>query len=239
MPGIIVRPRRRRVTAYKPRKRQRRNAPVPTRAIMSLRQNPRRVFPEKRQHRTTLRYFGNFISINPGIGGVAAAHVFSANGLYDPDITGTGHQPVGFDELMALYDHYTVIGSKIRVYFQNNDTSNAQFAAVVVRDRTTVSTDTREIVENGYISMCHLATFGTGGDKGQSANSVDLSKFLGRSNALSDSQLKGSVSANPAEQVYYHVTAFPVGQVDSTTVTANVVIDYDVIFHEKTITLPS
>lgn len=220
-------------------KRQRTSGPTASRSIMSLRPSLRRVFPTKKQHRTELRYFGNFIIINPGVGGIAATHVFSANGLYDPDITSTGHQPIGFDQMMNLYDHYTVIGAKIRVYFQNKDTSNPAFGAVVVRDGVTPSTDTREIVENGYVSMCHLAVFGTGGDKGQVATSVDIAKFLGRTNALADSQLKGNSGANPTEQVFFHVTMFPVEQVDMTSSTATVVIDYDVIFHEKTITAPS
>lgn len=220
-------------------KRRRAAGPVPTRAIMSLRPQIRRVFPEARKHRTTLRYFGNFISVNPAAGGIAATHVFSANGLYDPDITGTGHQPIGFDQLMVLYDHYTVVASKIKVYAQNKDTTNPQFATVTVRDTPTPSTDTREIVENGYVSMVSLAVFGTGGDKSSMGTSVDVAKFLGRSNVLADSQLKGTSAANPTEQLYFHVSGFPMEQLDAGLLSFNVIIDYDVVFHEKTITPPS
>lgn len=239
MPGI----RRRRTTAYppmrRPRKRSRKAYPTASKAIMSLKPQIRKVFPEAQRHRTTLRYFGNFLSVNPGIGGIAASHILSANGLYDPDITGGGHQPIGFDQLMQLYDHYTVVGAKIRAYVQNKDTSNPQFAAVTVRDSNTASTDTREIVENGYVSMVSLATFGTGGDKSSMATSVDIAKFLGRSNVLADPTLKGTSAANPTEQVYFHVSAFPMEQVDAGSVSINVVVDYDVIFHEKTVTGPS
>jgi len=234
---------KKRVRAWAPKatsaKRAKSAGPSASRSIMSLRPSVRRVFPTKKQFRTQLRYFGNFIGLNPGIGGIAASHVFSANGLYDPDITGGGHQPIGFDEYMALYDHYTVIGAKIRVYFNNTDGSNPQFGTVTVRDRATVSTDTREIVENGYVAMCNLAQSGTGGDKGQVATSVDIAKFLGRTNVLADSQLKGTSAANPTEQAYFHVSGFPADQVDAGSITATVVIDYDVMFHEKGVTLPS
>lgn len=45
-------------------------------------------------------------------GGVYADHTFNFIGAYDTDITGTGHQPLGFDQMMTLYDHYQVLGCK-------------------------------------------------------------------------------------------------------------------------------
>lgn len=38
---------------------------------------------------------------------------FWANGIFDPDYTGTGHQPFGHDQWALLFNHYVVIGSKI------------------------------------------------------------------------------------------------------------------------------
>jgi len=38
--------------------------------------------------------------------GAVSTYVFAANGLYDPNITGTGHQPMGFDQLLQFYNHY-------------------------------------------------------------------------------------------------------------------------------------
>lgn len=43
------------------------------------------------------RYVEGFIDLNPGALGSNAPYTFSANGLYDPNITGSGHQPIGFD----------------------------------------------------------------------------------------------------------------------------------------------
>lgn len=211
----------------------------PTRAIMRPALSTRLQFPSVTSHRTTLRYFGNFIAVNPGAAGIADTHVFSANGLYDPDITGTGHQPIGFDQLMVIYDHYTVIGSKIKVYGEDSDTSHACWLYCAVRDGPTASTDTREIVENGYTSLSIMKRLGAAGYHASVMQNVDVAKFLGRSSALSDSQLKGDVTANPAEQVYYHVGAFAFNQVDASSVNLNVIIEYDVIFHERKVLGPS
>ncbi len=62
-----------------------------------------------------MRYFAD-VELDPGAGAMAA-HIFSANGLFDPDITGVGHQPYSFDQWMAVYDHYHVVGAKISVTF--------------------------------------------------------------------------------------------------------------------------
>lgn len=45
----------------------------------------------------------------------AASQAYRANDLYDPDSTGIGHQPKGFDQLCLMYGKFTVLGSKISV----------------------------------------------------------------------------------------------------------------------------
>ncbi len=42
------------------------------------------------------------------------AYTYSQNSAYDPNVTGTGQQPMGFNSLMALYWRYRVIASKIK-----------------------------------------------------------------------------------------------------------------------------
>lgn len=48
---------------------------------------------------------------------------FRMNSLFDPDYTGTGHQPQWFDQLAAIYRNYRVKGSKITVTFGSNANS--------------------------------------------------------------------------------------------------------------------
>lgn len=49
------------------------------------------------------------VSINPAITGVTAVHSFGANNLYDPSVTGVGHQPTPYDQLAAFFGHYRVL----------------------------------------------------------------------------------------------------------------------------------
>lgn len=53
------------------------------------------------------------VTLDPGLGGAPSVREFRTNSLYDPDLTGVGTQPRGFDELSALYQKYLVLGSKI------------------------------------------------------------------------------------------------------------------------------
>lgn len=60
--------------------------------------------------------------------GAITSQLFSGNGLYDPDVSGTGSQPEGFDQMMALYGRYRVYSSKIKVDFINVGSTNATSA---------------------------------------------------------------------------------------------------------------
>lgn len=51
---------------------------------------------------------------------------FRMNSLYDPDYTGTGHQPQWFDQLSAVYQYYKVLGSKITCTFIPNNISDTE-----------------------------------------------------------------------------------------------------------------
>ena len=48
-----------------------------------------------------------------------ALQSFRTASLFDPDRTGTGHQPLFFDEMAAIYKQYRILGAKCRVRFVN------------------------------------------------------------------------------------------------------------------------
>lgn len=147
-----------------------------------------------------LKYY-DFISINPGAG-VFGNYVFSANGMYDPNITGSGHQPRGFDQLMAMYDHYVVIKSAISVVtHQLSTTPGGSRTVLTLQDNASLYGSDNDIME---WKNRKFVTMATGSKPGVLRHKFN-NKFLGRSKPLSDSQLKGSNAANPVEQAYYHV----------------------------------
>jgi len=75
-------------------------------------------FPDKLV--TTLRYVDTFRLT--GGAGTPGANTFRFNSLFDPDLTGVGHQPMYYDQLCgaagsAPYSRYRVLGAKITVKY--------------------------------------------------------------------------------------------------------------------------
>nr|QTE03520.1 MAG: capsid protein [Motacilla cinerea CRESS-DNA-virus sp.] len=64
---------------------------------------------------TKLRYC-DIISHTSTLGAIGN-NSFAANGIFDPDISGVGHQPMFRDVYAGVYDQYVVIGAKITATF--------------------------------------------------------------------------------------------------------------------------
>lgn len=58
--------------------------------------------------------YSDILTIN-NLGVVVDVHQWRGNSLYDPDFTSTGHQPLYFDQLAAIYNRYRVDGCKIKI----------------------------------------------------------------------------------------------------------------------------
>lgn len=138
----------------------------------------------------------------PGAGG-CDINVFSANGLYDPDISGVGHQPRGFDQLMALYDHYVVYRAVCTVQYVPTASTEGAVNFIRLKDQTG---EDQDIINNIECSYSKYKVYKQGcGIVPVISLTANVGKFLGRSNILSDPQLKGDTSNNPDEQCYFHV----------------------------------
>lgn len=197
------------------------------------------LWPASKLIKNQLYYDSNFTL--SGITGLMATHVFSANGLYDPDITTTGHQPIGFDQMMLSYEHYSVIRSKITIGFVNNS-SYAVRAGIYLSPDNTPITDPRQLMENGLVKHVILdAKGGASTDPGVSGRvktvtlDCDVRKYFGkqRYSQLLEPQYSGSVSSDPVEGVYFMVFAYSSHTgVATSQVLFDATLSYDTIYTE-------
>lgn len=175
--------------------------------------------------------YADLKGMNPGAG-VLADQVFGANGLYDPDITNAGHQPRGFDQLIALYDHYVVIGSKIEVMFSTVGDTRDLVCGVTLRDSNTSFVALENVIlplESPFTSYAVVRA--AAGEPAKLAQTFSP-KFLGRTKYLSDPDLKGDSSSNSDEMGFYHVWAQALDDGDQGAVRALVRITFEVMFIE-------
>lgn len=158
-----------------------------------------------------------------------AGFVFSANGLFDPNVTGTGHQPMYFDQMMALYDHYHVMNSTIKFTPLYTINVSSVWTAFTDDDANIGSTSPYAAIEKmGSVTTTESLTQQPAKPLFQS---FDAKKVFG-GDPLSQSSLQGTASSNPSEQSYYFI--YCNAGVDGGSSSVNVLVElwYDVVFDE-------
>jgi len=178
--------------------------------------------------RCEMTYCEYGVTLNGGAGS-AAPYVFAANGLNDPNITGVGHQPMGFDQLMELYNQYTVLGGIIKVTFDNTDTALSQLIGITFKDTATTTADPRQYIEWGNTTWTTVAPLAGGSSSKTLTHKFDVAKFAGQE--IADEQnFTGTKTSNPDNTLHLIIWAAAANAVgDPAAVVANVEIMYDVI----------
>lgn len=154
---------------------------------------------------------------------------FRANSLYDPDFTGGGHQPYGYDTLESIYNHYEVLSSCITVTGvpSSINSANAYMTlGVLISDDSTVtsSVDTIREQSNGKFVL-----LGGGGTPATIVQKYNRDVMFPRSSDYSTGAL---VSTNPTDEAYFTVYAAPIAGVEPGAVYIQVTLDFVARFWE-------
>lgn len=175
--------------------------------------------------------YNETVRLTGGSAGATAVYVFNASSLYDPNYTGTGHQPLGFDQIMAMYDHYVVLGAKVTVKFAMPSGSAYTVAQVGVHGAATVTprTNGSAYVETGTTSMKMV---GFPSYFPQVTQGYSPKVHMGVTNPMDADKLQGQINANPTDGWYWHVFAEPHLSSETVDVFANVTIEYTAAFIE-------
>lgn len=116
--------------------------------------------------RVTLRYAEIFRVTSTA--GAVGKFLFAANGMYDPNLTGAGHQPYGFDQWFTLYKTAMVVRSRIDIQVASAAASPMQVGVTFAESDPTVVTGTATPVAlmeasrgttqilNSYVPAIHL-----------------------------------------------------------------------------------
>ena len=183
------------------------------------------------KYQAKLRYSTTF-TLTPSAANIVSQRVFSANGMYDPDVTGVGHQPRGFDQIMSLYSHYTVTKCEMRCMFDASQPHDGAYIIGIYEDQLQASnTDPEDIMEKSkMVSYMNSTALGR--------NTVKFTSYpnrrLGYNNPGNlQGPYKGSSSTNPSDQIFLKpFTFWPSNQHTIQDVTVVAVIDYTAVFSE-------
>lgn len=193
--------------------------------VVPLGRIPRQLSMLGAKVKTKLRYVETF-TIDPPTAGLPGTYVFSANGLYDPNITGVGHQPRGFDQIMALYDHYYTHSAKITVDY--GSTSNGNVApwcgGIVLDDNSTPAANMIQECEQ------RAANYRLSTDDNQPRITLGFNSKEWFSRFKES--LLGTSGTNPSDQAYFIVFCQAVGTADLGKIDCIATIEYDVTFSE-------
>lgn len=212
-------------------------ARVPAPRTEALRRCP--LFPASVRKRGQL-YYEAGLGLTAPTSGNAVTYFFTANGMFDPNITGTGHQPIGFDQMMLMYEQCTVIKSSIQVTFNIGAGLTVNCGIALFPDASGL-TNPSQLVENGLI---RYITTTSGSNTFQNTHmrttvrlDCDVARYFGRKGVrvlLNDDNLYTTAAANPVEQVYFGVVAWQVSPDGSTTTAVgfDALISFDVIYWE-------
>lgn len=163
--------------------------------------------------------------------GAFASYVWRANGMFDPNSTGTGHQPSYFDQMGIIYDHFTVFRSKMSVQFipvVASSTTNSCQVVLYLSDSTSVGvTSCQQAIEQPKASWVTLSTVSnTFGPQNRLFMGFNAWQTFG-SRALSDSTLRGNTSSDPSEQSLYVFCFRDTNGAGTVALDINVVIEYE------------
>jgi len=193
---------------------------------------------------TELNY-SEYFSLNP-TGVSNTSYIFRANGLYDPNFSGSGHQPHGFDQLNVIYENYQVVASTIEVICwpqteQSTMTNGTGFTiaqlykgtlSLCVRDTSSslagLGGTPADILERPGMKSTF---FQSGNECVKLRHYFSMKQFYGRARGTDDNDVTGTANSDPVDQVFYHIIMCAAdGSQDLPSHTLNARIKYKVRF---------
>lgn len=183
---------------------------------------------------TKLRFHKQFLLTNSATAGNVSTQLFSANGVFDPDLTSGATQPRGFDQLMALYKQCYVIGAKIHcTCTPSGSTSIPGFiSGITLADDDSIPTTLNDALESRLTKYKHVVSTAATSGIASLVMKSSTKKFNAVNSIIGNDAYASTTSANPTNNINFVVfQASDIStSIGSDTCHWNAVIDYLVVF---------
>lgn len=186
--------------------------------------------------RTKLKYAENKV-LSDAVGGITTIQQYRGNSIYDPDLTGTGNQPMGHDQWAAFYSRYKVNACKINVQFLPRSNlagaGNILVAIIPTVLYTAVSSLTAiEIIQQPYVRYTYLTQGDGGKNSARLSSYMTTKKMFGLTNTDED-EYSASFGANPVNDWYFTIVALSADESSTMNVQCMVQLTYYTEFKER------
>jgi len=135
-------------------------------------------------------------------------HVFYGSALFDPNDSGTGHQPRGYDQWAQFYNKSMCHASKIRCTFTptvNNSTGNMRVFLLPSID-SSITPDWTTVQEGQYGKSSSVGPYVGNGIRNLSSY-MTTKKIFGDVNGLEEAEYGATFGFNPNVKWYWIVGA--------------------------------
>lgn len=164
-------------------------------------------------------------------GAVSGAYAMNLNSIYDPNRTGVGHQPYGFDTLASLYNRYRVISCGYRLSVSPTSSVPITLTAIPANQVLTTSTAS-EIREN---PRAKYVVQNVGANVMVLSSKTYIPSLVGRSKAqyMADDRYQALTTADPNEEAILNIATFnPSNDLALGSTPVQVVMEYTVEFFD-------
>lgn len=173
---------------------------------------------------------------NTQSGVVTAEQQFNLNSCFDPDRTGIGHQPLGFDQWSAFYNRYRVDKVDFECDFING--GNTLTDCLVVASNETTAINTVATFESGaeapfsWNKTVGIAS-GVGQMRFKRSYYPHLVTGVTREKYRVDDAYSALTSANPTEAIILHVVTQDIGFSTNISIVVRSKLTFHVTFFDR------
>ena len=157
-------------------------------------------------------------------------YLFSGNSPYDPDVTGVGFQPTGYDQWSAFYRFYYCSGSSIRIALMNLDSTKLLRWGVVpgTNQLSTGDLATMDPIEWPYCKYRDAGPLSSSKSYTRLKSYMSTKKIYGYRTATNNNFI-ASVTGNPTNIWYWNLFV-NTPSLASSNITLSLTITYYVTF---------
>lgn len=163
--------------------------------------------------------------------------VFRGNGVFDPNQTGTGHQPMYYDTYTSIYANYRVLGSSIKVNAVNHSGGSAIQYCIYPSTSIDTVTDISEAREQPRAKTSALIGVGAVNPDGNGYGTKHYMKtrtVYGITKAqFGSGNWSSAINTNPSSQWYWNVLVQALNSGAATPWSGNIKIIYYVEFFDR------